>query len=182
MSQVNGQRHFMSNRVYFLMVLGLAVGASLATAPAGVSGQVTAETATRLAEAAANEAFGAVDLVGVTPYVDPDMNVSAYAIEYARQEDGSAVTVIASARRDDVPIIMMWQGRPKHSDPDVLAAARCRIEESLGIIVSDPTAIFWLDIYQVKPLSCRSFRRNGKTASRMYSLKPRPPTAARASP
>ena len=64
-------------------------------------------------------------------------------------QDGSAVTVIASARRDDVPIIMMWRGLPKHSDPDTLAGVRRHVEDALGVAVSDPTGIFWLDTYEV---------------------------------
>jgi hypothetical protein len=148
---MNSKRRFIRDRVYFAAVLGLAVVASLAMAQVSGEGpgEVATEAAVRLGEAAVNAAFGAAELVKVTPYFDPDMSASVYAIEYAQSQDGSAVTVIASARRDDVPIIMMWRGLPKHSDPDALAGARRRIEDALGVVVSEPASIFWLDTYEL---------------------------------
>ncbi len=147
MNGMHRERRFARHHLYLSVVLGLAAITSLGMAQE--SGEVTSESAARLGEAAASAAFGAVELVGVTSYLDPGMTVSAYAIEYTQLQDGSAVTVIASARRDDVPIIMMWRGLPKHSDPDVLAGAAKRIEEALGVTVSEPTGIFWLDTYEV---------------------------------
>ena len=153
MNRQSHECHSMRNGVRLIAVFGLAVVAPVAMAMAQMSaagpGEVTPDTAVRLGKAAADAAFGAVELVHVTPYLDPDMNVSAYAIEYAQPQDGSAVTVIAGARRDDVPIIMMWRGLPKHGDPDVLAAAHRRVEGALGVVVSDPAAIFWLDTYEL---------------------------------
>ncbi len=153
MNRISSEQHFVRDGVLLIVAIGLAVVVSPGASAAQVAGEEPAEVATeaaaRLAEAAATAAFGAIELVHVTPYLDPDMHVSVYAIEYAQRQDGSAVTVIAGARRDDVPVIMMWRGLPKHSDPDTLASARRRIEDALGVVVSEPTGIFWLDTYEV---------------------------------
>jgi hypothetical protein len=136
-------------RAYLVAVLGLLIAASVPEAVAGDSGAVSMEACTQLGQAAAGAAFGAVDLVGATAYYDPDRNVSVYAIEYVQRDDGGPVAVIASARRDDVPIIMMWHGLARHNDPDVMSLARRAIEDALGVAVSDPVAILWLDMYEV---------------------------------
>ena len=135
--------------------------------------EVDADTATVLGEAAAQEVFGPITWIDITPYLDPELNVCVYAIEYARQDNGAAVTVIASARRDDVPVIMMWDGYPRHSDPDVLAMAVQDIQDRLSVVVGEPDAIFWLDIMRCGPRFRRSTRspanRSSTTSIRVKS-------------
>lgn len=148
---MKGISYFRRSRIYLIAMVCLAagVGPVMANVPGGGAAEVATDAAMRLSEAAVGAAFGAAEAVDATPYLDPDMNVSAYAVECAQTQDGSIVTVIASARRDDVPVVMMWKGLPKHRDPEVLAAARRRIQDALGVVVSDPTAFFWLDAYEL---------------------------------
>ena len=150
---MDSKTHFPINSVCRVLVLGVVLlaptGAARAQTPAGVPAEVDADAAVVLGQAAAEDVFGPLVWVDITPYLDPEMNVSVYAIEYARRDSGDAVAVIASARRDDIPVIMMWSGYPKHSDPNLLAAVRRSIEETLGVVVSEPDAVLWLDIHEV---------------------------------
>ncbi|MBN1510170.1 MAG: hypothetical protein JW955_25205 [Sedimentisphaerales bacterium] len=149
MNRRNHERHFGSCLVCLAALAFVTVAMTSVQASDEGPAPAAVEAVVQLGEAAARAAFGPVEPAGVTSYWDPDMTVSAYAIEYARRDDGSPVTVIASARRDDVPIIMMWRGLPKHSDPAVLAATCRSIESALGVVVSHPAVVFWLDTYEL---------------------------------
>jgi len=127
-----------------LSLLPIMIGAQNASQP-----QVCSDAAIQLGKAAAEKVFGANQFSDIELYFDADGNISVYAVEYSLASDHSPVTVIVSARRDDVPVIMLWHGLPKHKNPEVLAAAADKIQESLGVAVDVPSFIFWLDAYEV---------------------------------
>lgn len=143
--------HFTPTLRFSTAVTGLLVAAALALAqePVATTAEVSTDVAAALGQKAAQTALGALTFVAATPYYDPNGNVSVYAVEFNRNLDQAPVTVIVSAWKDDVPVIMMWRGLPKHQDPAVLAAAQARIQAKLGIVVTVPEAIYWLDAYQV---------------------------------
>lgn len=120
-----------------------------AEAQTGTRAEVGIEAAALLGEAAASNTFGDACFMDATPYLAPDLGVSVYALEYARHDTGTTVTVIASARRDDCPVIMMWQGAPRHKDPRTLAAAREKIKAQFGVDAGSPSRLFWLDTHEL---------------------------------
>jgi hypothetical protein len=125
------------------------MSAATAQPASGAAAEIEADAALALSKAAAEDVLGPLVWVDITPYFDPELNVSVYAIEYARRDDGAAVTVIAGVRRDGVPVIMMWAGHPKHNDSSVLAVVRRSIQDRLGVVVTEPEAVFWLDLHEV---------------------------------
>ncbi len=110
---------------------------------------VSPQDAVVLAQAAAEGAFASVRVVSVRAYTDIYDEPSVYAVELALVGDGSSVTVLVSARRDDVPVMMMWLGLPKDEDARVLERTRTAIWDAIEVGVSCPEKILWLDLYEL---------------------------------
>jgi hypothetical protein len=110
---------------------------------------ITEDAAVAISYLAAEEVFGPLSNVDITRYFDAELNESVYAVEFVTDRDRSPVTVIASARRDDVPAIMMWPGSAKHKDERVLGPIRSNIRRLVGVDVSVPEMVIWLDFYAV---------------------------------
>lgn len=98
------------------------------------------------AAAAINWVFAPAEYQDVTTYYLPDGTPSVYAYVF-EDADGLPRTAIASATREDVPVVMMWKGLPKHVNS--LPAASETIREVLGVEVTNPTRVIWLNIYDV---------------------------------
>ena len=137
---------FRSEFALCILTVGILCGPNVAYSSAL---HVSAADAILLARAAGEDAFAPVEYASVTPYLDTENEPSAYAVELALAGEGSPVTVIVGARRDDVPVMMMWLGPPKHKDPDVLNRVAAAIWSELEVAVSSPERIVWLDLYEV---------------------------------
>ena len=128
----------------------LATALSVVQLSNGLGAQPRAEdTAVEISYLAAEEVFGPLSAVDIARYFDAELNESVYAVEFVTDRDRSPVTVIASARRDDVPVIMMWPGPAKHKDERVLDLIRSNIHRLVGVDVSVPEMVIWLDLYAV---------------------------------
>jgi hypothetical protein len=132
--------------VCILILLGPAWGAAQGT---GGEGGVSEDFAIRIAEAAATAAFGDARFAEIEPYYDTDNAVSAYAVLMNRTGDDSPLTVIVSARRDDVPVPAMWRGLPRHKDPAILKKSREIVRRERGIAAGELDYVLWLDTFEV---------------------------------
>lgn len=107
---------------------------------------VTEDLARLITVTALQKIFGGVNFQGVTTYYLPDGTPRVYTYTFQTHED-TPVVAIASATREDVPVVMMWKGFPKHTE--VAPLVREDVRNSIGIEVSDPVRVIWLDIYDV---------------------------------
>ena len=129
----------------FVFLLSLPLFVNAQTSPT----KVGAEAAITLSQAAVEKTFGEAQFNDVALYFDTTGNITVYAVEFVSPSDQTSITAIASARRDDVPVTMMWRGIPKHKDPVVLSNAAKIISDELGVNVTFPEYVIWLDIYEV---------------------------------
>jgi hypothetical protein len=113
------------------------------------AGEIGLSAAAIVASPAVEEVFGPSDFMSAQRYLSPEGNTVAWCLVFQTQKDRGPVTVIASARRDDTPLIMMWHGLPKHEDPAILAQADQKIRDLAGVKVSRPRAMYWMDIHEL---------------------------------
>jgi hypothetical protein len=134
-----------------VLCLARAVLAGPAATPPGFStfAEVGREAAATLGAGALEAAFGPGQLVSLTPYFDPAGNVSVYAVEVRVAADNNPATALVSAWRDAPPVVMLWRGLPQHRDPTSLERARDAVASTLGLAVTKPRAVLWLDAFDV---------------------------------
>lgn len=131
-----------------ILVIFAAAGAAAPAMGGGGGGAVAEHTAAIIARAAARAAFGPAEVVATEPYYDAEDAVSAYSVELRLAATGAPCVVIVSGRRDDVPVLMLWRGLPRHLDPAVLERAREALRVERGEAVSAPDAVIWLDLFE----------------------------------
>lgn len=139
--------------IFRMLQVSVAVSAASAAfaygaAPAALRA-VSSEDAGILARAAVSSAFEPASVVAVEPYFAPNGSVSAYSVELRSNAKERTFAAIASARRDDVPVIMMWAGAPRHRNAAVLTSARQAARARFGIEVDAPVRVIWSGIADV---------------------------------
>jgi hypothetical protein len=109
--------------------------------------KVNIKDAEKIANLWIEKVFGKVLLLGTDIYYAPDGTINAYACEFYSEDSHSSITAIASAWRDDVPVIMMWKGRPFNKEREFSPAIEKKVSDELGLRLSKPNKFYWIDIY-----------------------------------
>lgn len=123
----------------FMLALGLvATGARAQQA-------LDRKAAVALAQAQAEEAYGAVSLKGAEPYTNLGGAVAAWGVEFYSAEWKSPVgALVAAGQGVEEPTVRTWTGPACQNNAGLLAKAALAVQEKLKVKVSLPEKYLYL--------------------------------------